>query len=126
MIGRFKGPFWAVKVPTVNKSASPGRNGVTTSPVSAKDDQEEQGVDPGSVGIGHLGEIQIQVQNDVQEFCKPIHRAKTANESVIGRISATEIKKRVPRINLNVPTRNRVYTFERTSIWREWSRRAAT
>ncbi len=37
MISRFKGhSFWAVKVPTVNKSASPGRNGVTTNPVSAK------------------------------------------------------------------------------------------
>jgi hypothetical protein len=41
---------------------------------------------------------------------------KAANESVIGRISATEIKNTVPRINLNVPTRNRVYTLERTSI----------
>jgi len=29
-------PFWAVKVPTVNNSASPGRNGVTTSPVSQR------------------------------------------------------------------------------------------
>ena len=72
-------------------------------PGLAKDDQKEQGIDPGTVGIGHLAEIQIQVQNDIEEFCEPVHRAKTANESVIGRISATEIKKTVPRINLNVP-----------------------
>ena len=65
--------------------------------------------------MSDLGKVQIQMQNDVQEFLKPIHKAKTANESVIGRISATEIKNAVPGINLNVPTHNRVYTFERTS-----------
>src|SRR6202040_4339192 len=81
-----------------------------------KDDQEKNGIDPGSVRIRHLAEIQIQVKEDVQELCDPIHRAKTANESAIGGICATEIKKRVPRINLNVPHRNGVYSYERTSV----------
>jgi hypothetical protein len=55
------------------------------------------------------------VQDEIEEIFEPIHRAKTAHGSVIGRTSATKMKKTVRRINLNVPNSNRVYTFERTS-----------
>jgi len=78
-----------------------------------KDDQKEQCIDPGSVAAGELTEIKVKMQNDVQKFENPIHRAKSGNESAIVRFSATEIGKAVRRINLNVRNGNRVYSFER-------------
>lgn len=78
-----------------------------------KDDQEEQCVDPGPVAPGELIEIKVKMQNDVQKFKNPIHRAKSGNESAIVSFSATEIRKTVRRINLNIRNSNRVYSFER-------------
>lgn len=78
-----------------------------------KDDQEEQCVDPGSVATGELIEIKVKMQNDVQKFKNPIHRAKTGNGSAMVSFSATEIRKTVRRINLNVRNSNQVYTLER-------------
>ena len=78
-----------------------------------KDDQEEQCVDPGSVATGELIEIKVKMQNDVQKFENPVHRAKSGNESAIVSFCATEIRKTVRRINLNVRNGNQVYSFER-------------
>jgi hypothetical protein len=41
-----------------------------------KDDQEEESVDPITVGISDSIEIKIQVQDDIEEFYEPVHRRK--------------------------------------------------
>ena len=57
----------APSAPAANSSESPGRNGVTTNPVSAKITQEEDGVDERSVLGGQFAEVTIQVKNQVEQ-----------------------------------------------------------
>ena len=58
----------AASAPTANSRESPGRNGVTTKPVSAKTMREKQPVDPVAVRLHEFEQMTVEVQNEVDEI----------------------------------------------------------
>ena len=48
-------------------SESPGRNGVTTSPVSVKMIREQQSIDPDAVPTDEFGQVNIEVKQEIDQ-----------------------------------------------------------
>jgi hypothetical protein len=66
-------PLVAASAPATNSSESPGRKGVTTSPVSQKTMRKQDDVDPGAVLRQQHGEVLVDVEDDVDELGEKFH-----------------------------------------------------
>ncbi len=62
----------AAMAPRAKSKESPGRKGVTTKPVSAKDDEEENQVAPQAVVLDDEIEVLIQVQDKINQPKNPL------------------------------------------------------
>ena len=62
------------RAPTMNSSESPGRKGMTTTPVD-EHDEDEQRVHPHAVGDDEGLEVLVDVQDEIDEEGDDVHGA---------------------------------------------------
>ncbi len=78
----------AAKAPAAKSSESPGRNGVTTSPVSQKTISDQDAVGPPAVVGDDLAQVGVEMEDEVDELAEEFHAGRqcsTAKRWTCGR-----------------------------------------